>query len=244
MHKRSSAILRATLLAVIVGIATPGLAAPPEGKGGGKDKGGEVCEEGLFSPVILLAGSGATTSNEGPFQMKEDGSCLEIFPVFGDLTHNGGPGEPRYFLVAEQQLDLSYELDVYSEDGVWLSRLTRDVPRNIHHLPRWSNDGRQVTYAGSLYNPNSEEVEAGIFVGNVVFDNDGVPVSLENERLVVARGNDYLIPFLSWSWDDTRIAYGVSVKAFSEIYVVDLSNPLTPYEVHIEGGGEVLFQNV
>ena len=239
MHKRSSAILRATLLAVIVGIATPGLAAPPEGKGGGKDKGGEVCEEGLFSPVILLAGSGATTSNEGPFQMKEDGSCLEAISVFGDLTHNGGPGEPRYFLVAEQQLDLSYELDVYSEDGVWLSRLTRDVPRNIHHLPRWSNDGRQVTYAGSLYNPNSEEVEAGIFVGNVVFDNDGVPVSLENERLVVARGNDYLIPFLSWSWDDTRIAYGVSVKAFSEIYVVDLSNPLTPYEVHIEGGGEV-----
>ena len=249
MHKRSSAILRATLLAVIVGIATPGLAAPPEGKGGGKDKGGDVvCEVGLFSPVILLKGDGSReprdpVPNIGPFQMKEDGSCLEVISVFGDLTHNGGPGEPRYFLVTEQQLDLSYELDVYSEDGVWLSRLTRDVPRNIHHLPRWSNDGRQVTYAGSLYNPYSEEVEAGIFVGNVVFDNDGVPVSLENERLVVARGNDYLIPFLSWSWDDTRIAYGVSVNAFSEIYVVDLSNPLTPYEVHIEGGGEVYSPN-
>ena len=47
MHKRSSAILRATLLAVIVSIATPGLAAPPEGKGGGKDK-------GSASPVISV----------------------------------------------------------------------------------------------------------------------------------------------------------------------------------------------
>ena len=90
---------------------------------------------------------------------------------------------------------------------------------------------------------DDHEVEAGIFVGNVVFDNDGVPVSLENERLVVARGNDYLIPFLSWSWDDTRIAYGVSVQAFHEIYVVDLWNPLSPYEVHIEGGGEAYSPN-
>ncbi len=249
MHKRSSAILRATLLAVIVGIATPGLAAPPEGKGGGKDKGGDVvCEVGLFSPVILLKGDGTRASGDpvpdlGPFQMKEDGSCLEAISVFGDLTHNGWPGE-RYFLVTEQQPDESYDLVVYSEDGQRLNALTANPPRSIldiYALPRWSMTGTQLAYAGTRYNPALDVIEKGIFVGKVK-DNDGngVPDTIENEMMVVEEGaNEYLFPHLSWSWDDTRIAYGVSVNAFSEIYVVDLSNPLTPYEVHIEGGGYV-----
>ena len=238
MHKRSSAILRATLLAVIVGIATPGLAAPPEGKGGGKDKGGEVCEVGLFSPVILLKGNSL-----GPFQMKEDGSCLEAISVFGDLTHNGGAGEPRYFLVTEQQPDESYDLVVYREDGERLNALTADPPRSIldiYPLPRWSNDGTQLAYAGTRYNPELAVIENGIFVGDVISNAGGQPVGIRDEHMVVEEGpNEYLNPLLSWSWDDTRITYRVGPNFASEIYVIDLSNPLMPYEIHIEGGGLV-----
>ena len=250
MHKRSSAILRATLLAVIVGIATPGLAAPPEGKGGGKDKGGDVvCEVGLFSPVILLKGDGTWASGDpvpdfGPFQMKEDGSCLEAISVFGDLTHNGWPGE-RYFLVTEQQPDESYDLVIYSEDGERLNALTADPPRSIldiYPLPRWSMTETQLAYAGTRYNPALDVIEKGIFVGKVK-DNDGngVPDTIENEMMVVEEGaNEYLIPFLSWSWDDTRIAYYVRESFANEIYVVDVSMaPPEIYEIHIEGGGYV-----
>ncbi len=246
---KPTTVSNAIFFAVLLGLATPGLAAPPEGKGGGKDKGGDVvCEVGLFSPVILLKGDGTWASGDpvpdfGPFQMKEDGSCLEAISVFGDLTHNGWPGE-RYFLVTEQQPDESYDLVIYSEDGQRLNALTADPPRSIldiYPLPRWSMTGTQLAYAGTRYNPALDVIEKGIFVGDVKdHDFNGVPDTIENEMMVVEEGaNEYLIPFLSWSWDDTRIAYGVSVNAFSEIYVVDLSNPLTPYEVHIEGGGEV-----
>ncbi len=70
MRKGSISILSAIVMAGALAVATPGLAAPPEGKGGGKDRGGEVCEEGLFSPVILIAVVMAVTSDDGPFQMK------------------------------------------------------------------------------------------------------------------------------------------------------------------------------
>ena len=95
---KQTTVSNTIFFAVLLGLATPGAAAPPEGKGGGKDKGGDVvCEVGLFSPVILLKGDGTRASGDpvpdfGPFQMKEDGSCLEAISVFGDLTHNGWLG--------------------------------------------------------------------------------------------------------------------------------------------------------
>ena len=248
MVNKPTTVSNAIFFAVLLGIVTAGVAAPPEGKGGGKDKGGDVvCEVGLFSPVILLKGdtfrlSGDPVPDFGPFQMKEDGSCLEAISVFGDLTHNGWPGE-RYFLVTEQQPDESYDLVVYSEDGQRLNALTADRPRSIldiYPLPRWSNDGTQLAYAGTRYNPELNVIEKGIFVGDVISNAGGQPVGISDEHMVVEEGpNEYLNPLLSWSWDDTRIAYAVGPNFASEIYVIDLSNPLMPYEIHIEGGGLV-----
>ena len=253
MVNKPTTVSNTIFFAVLLGLATPGLAAPPEGRGGGKDKGGDVvCEVGLglFSPVILLKGSSLRAGGDpvpdiGPFQMKEDGSCLEAISVFGDLTHNGWPGE-RYFLVTEQQPDESYDLVIYSEDGERLNALTADPSwsiRDIYYLPRWSMTGTQLAYAGTRYNPALDVIEKGIFVGKVKdHDDNGVPDTIENEMMVVKEGaNEYLSPLLSWSWDDTRIAYGVGGSGLSEIYVVDLSYPLTPYEVHIEGGGGVYY---
>ncbi len=189
MVNKPTTVSNTIFFAVLLGLATPGLAAPPEGRGGGKDKGGDVvCEVGLglFSPVMLL--KGATIADIGPFQMKEDGSCLEAISVFGDLTHNGLPGE-RYFLVTEQQPDESYDLVIYSEDGERLNALTADPPRSIldiYHLPRWSMTGTQLAYAGTRYNPALDVIEKGIFVGKVKdHDDNGVPDTIENEMMVV-----------------------------------------------------------
>ncbi len=248
MLKTSIVSFNAIILAGLLGIVTPSLAAPPEGIGGGKDKGGDVvCEQGLFSPVILAR---EFFTPGRPVQMREDGSCLQDISIRGDLMHNRIKGE-RYFLTSEPVTlpDGSQRSIVvaYEESGDPNTRrvLTSDLSID-RFQPHWSIDGTRVAYVGARYDPNfGGVIERGIFVGEVIFDVAMAPDQIVNERLVVeADPNEYLIPILSWS-GDRRITYATSTPVYDadgtliayerEIYVAEI-DPSVSYEIQFADG--------
>ena len=255
MPRRSTMVLSSIFLAVLLGIVTPGLAAPPEGKGGGKGGGGDTaCEEGIFSPVILAREFFVPGR---PVQMSEDGSCFQVIATHGDLTHNGVKGQ-RYFLTSEPSQwtlpngSVGYDLVAYNENGDPETRrvLTSDQSIARFGQPRWSINGTQVAYVGARYDLNfGDVVEQGIFLGEVTHDFAGAPDQIVEERLVIeADPNEYLAPILSWSGD--RIAYGTSRPVYDanggvidferEIYVADMSLGVS-YEIQLADGGSVYY---
>ncbi len=255
MLNKLTTVSNVIFFAVLLGIVTPGLAAPPEGKGGGKGGGGDTaCEEGIFSPVIL-AGEFFVPSR--PVQMSEDGSCFQVIATHGDLTHNGVKGQ-RYFLTSEPSQwtlpngSVGYDLVAYNEDGDPETRrvLTSDQSINRLGQPRWSIDGTQVAYVGARYDLDfGDVVEQGIFLGEVTHDFAGAPDQIVEERLVIgADPNEYLFPALSWSGD--RIAYGTSRPVYDsnggvidferEIYVADMSLGVS-YEIQLADGGSATY---
>ncbi len=237
-------------LAVLLGIGISAFAGPPVGKGGGKGGGGDTkCQEGLFSPVILAREFFVPGR---PVQMNQDGSCLEVISILGDLMHKRMKGE-RYFLTSEPVTlpDGSQRSIVvaYEESGDPNTRqvLTSDPSIDRFGQPRWSIDGTRVAYVGARYDPDfGGVIEEGIFVGEVIFDGAVAPDQIVNERLVVeADPNEYLIPVLSWSGD--RITYETSRPVYDtdgtiidyerSIYVADLSiDPPVSYEIQFADG--------
>ena len=246
MLKTSLPITNAVFFAVFLGIAAPGVAAPPPDKGGGKGGGGDTkCEQGLFSPVILAR---EFFTPGRPVQMREDGSCLQVISISGDLMHNRIKGE-RYFLTSEPVTlpDGSQRSIVvaYEESGDPNTRrvLTSDLSID-RFQPHWSIDGTRVAYVGARYDPNfGGVIERGIFVGEVILV-AMAPDQIVNERLVVeADPNEYLSPALSWTGD--RIAYATSRPVYDadgtliayerEIYVAEI-DPSVSYEIQFADG--------
>lgn len=203
-------------------------------------------QQDIYSPVIL----GAEYFSPGRrIQIKEDGSGLQVISISGDLTHNGVDGR-RYFLRRElvsgegfPDGSQYYDLVSYNESGDPTTRrlLTSDRTVFRNDFGVWSVDGTRVAYFGRRYDLVNV-VEDGIFVGEVVYDANGGPSGIENERLAVpiAFGwNDAVWPILSWSWDNLRVTYSVtkdyaSVSRQDEIYVAYLppvgsSLPAPPY---------------
>ncbi len=281
MLRHSTGLFNAIVLAGLLGLATPGLAAPPEGKGGGKGGGDETdCGTGLHSPVILAVESVIinTANEEFPpdsirnVQMRPDGSCRREVAFKGNLTHKGGLQNgvwvPRYFLMSEPLLedgipvtlpDGSQYFDfVVYEEGVLTTRKVLTSDRSLRRSKRpwersWSIDGDKVLYVGARYELDPSDpafgqvIDAGLFVGDVVRDENGAPVRVENERLVVSAGpHTSYFAYLSWSWSGDRIAYRETEDATtgyeSAVYVADVSrtDPYTePPALQFAGGGKI-----
>jgi hypothetical protein len=182
----------------------------------------------VYSPVIL----GFDSSTARQFQIREDGSSYQILPNCpqdgcGDLSHDGVAGK-RYFITAQYPPSGLRPLDlvVYSEDGSSRTVLVSNkayYPETSFNI-NWSFDGNRIAYLGSLcYAIDADgqcQFKGGLIVGEIVRDSSGLPVAVDNERLVVEVSKtfasqcvdlnpcvyEYLTGF-SWAPDNQRLAY-------------------------------------
>jgi hypothetical protein len=156
--KRLLALLMALALAALLGTV---LEAKRPGSGGGK---GEAPVKG----VIIALDSTAMKMKWYQFEA-DDGSVSREIICGGDLTHN--IDENRYFVFtrsAEEPAKIfvsPYEDRFQNDCSVWAWKT-----ENLNHIPirpRWSLDGKRVTYTGITYNADGTQ-SYGIWV--VKFD--------------------------------------------------------------------------
>lgn len=179
-------------------------------------------QQDIYSPVIL----GREVFTPGrPIQIREDGSGLQAISIDGDLTYNGVKGQ-RYFLRAEPVTGVTlpdgsqyYDLVTYNENGDLTTRrvLTSDTSttRFYRSFPRWSINGKRVTYYGKQYDllngdPNKNYLfKYGVCVGEITFDANAAPSALTDERCLVQP--DVVYPVLpSWASDNLRVTYSTT----------------------------------
>jgi hypothetical protein len=179
----------------------------------------EAQTQTVYSPVIL--GNDLTTARQ--FQIREDGSGYQVLPNCpqngcGDLSHNGVAGK-RYLIIAQlpagcsrPECSLPLDLVVYSEDGSSRTVLVSNkafYPGTSFNI-NWSFDGNRIAYLGNLCyaidGAGQCQFKPGLIVGEVVHDSSGLPVGVDNERLVVEVSNEGLYSF-SWAPDNLRLAY-------------------------------------
>lgn len=186
--------------------------------------------QAIYSPVLL----GRDFSSGRQFQVREDGSGFQVLPncpVYGcgDLSHDGLVGK-RYFITAQLPPSGSQPADlvVYSESGDSRTVLVSNksyYPESAYVA--WSVDGYRIAYQGKLCYAIDEngncQFRQGLIIGEVVRDSSGVPIGVDNERLVVEVAKTYesqcigtnpcvweYLHSFSWSPDNQRLAYVIS----------------------------------
>jgi hypothetical protein len=176
---------------------------------------GRAQTQTVYSPVIL----GFDSSIARQFQIREDGSSYQILPNCpqdgcGDLSHNGVAGK-RYFITAQYPPSGLRPLDliVYSEDGSSRTVLVSNkayYPETSFNII-WSADGNRIAYLGKLcYAIDTAGqclFKSGLIVGEIARDSSGLPVAVDNERLVVEASAS--LTSISWAPDNLRLAYVV-----------------------------------
>ena len=240
MLNKPTTVSNAIFFAVLLGIVTPGLAAPPEGKGGGKDRGGD--------PVISVEWRRDVWQAPEIRTMDELGDNMVTVTSDPDLKRGGWPrwspdglrlgGYHKYIGDAGDYGLMSIAADGTDEQLIVLSSelgqfsLNRGLSAEYSDLglAAWSPDGQsmvfsgRVTYPKELFDPQPayDVLVLRLFTASAGFI---IPVTEVPDATTVSGTDPTSIQYGDWHphWSSSlnRIIFVSSRSGSLELWAID-----------------------
>lgn len=243
MLRKSTKVFDAVVCAVLLGVAAPGLAAPPEGRGGGKDPGG--------APVISVEWRRDVWQPPEIRIMNETGGNKFTVSSDPDLKRGGRPrwsadglrlgGYHKYFGAAGDYGLMSTAVDgtderlivLSSEMALFSASLGLPGEYSDLGLAAWSPDGQSVVFSGrvvypkELFDPPPVYGDVSVWRLFTVDVSDGTITPVTDVPAAADVKPDDLASIQygdgapHWSWSSNRIVFTSTRSGTYELWAID-----------------------